>query len=249
MRGLIGGVGFGTTELTVIRPSDNADSRYMYYLSISQPFRKLGEAEMYGAGGQKRVPDDFVRNFELAWPPKCEQSVIAAFLDRETAKIAALVAKQQRLIALLQEKRQALIAHAVTKGLNPDAPMKDSGIEWLGEIPTRWTAFRSKVLFREVDDRSTSGDEELLSVSHITGVTPRSEKNVNMFMAESLEGYKKCRPGDLVINTMWAWMGALGISFHAGIVSPSYNVYRLRTSGLVEPEYYDLLCRTPRFVT
>ena len=74
----------------------------------------------------------------LAFPPLARTSTIATFLDRETAKIDALVAEQQRLIELLKEKRQAVISHAVTKGLDPDAPMKDSGIEWLGEVPAHW---------------------------------------------------------------------------------------------------------------
>jgi type I restriction enzyme S subunit len=97
---------------------------------------------MYGAGGQKRVPDSFVRDFASFLPPVGEQSAIATFLDRETAKIDALIAEQQRLIELLQEKRQAVISHAVTKGLNPDAPMKDSGVEWLGEVPEHWIITR-----------------------------------------------------------------------------------------------------------
>ncbi len=74
----------------------------------------------------------------MRFRPSAEQAAIAAFLDRETAKIDALVAEQQRLIELLKEKRQAVISHAVTKGLNPDAPMKPSGIEWLGEVPAHW---------------------------------------------------------------------------------------------------------------
>lgn len=83
---------------------------------------------------------------QLAEPPIEEQAAIAVFLDRETATIAALIAKQQRLIALLQEKRQALIAHAVTKGLNPDAPLQDSGVEWLGEIPAHWERKRLRFI-------------------------------------------------------------------------------------------------------
>ncbi len=138
MRGLVNGIGFGTTELTVLRPQACTDPAFLYHLLMSQPFRSLGEATMYGAGGQKRVPDDFVRNFDFAWPPYAEQVAIAAFLDRETARIDALIAKQERLIALLQEKRQALISHAVTKGLDRDAPMKDSGVAWLGKIPAHW---------------------------------------------------------------------------------------------------------------
>jgi type I restriction enzyme, S subunit len=74
----------------------------------------------------------------MSIPTKAEQSEIASFLDHETAKIDVLIAEQQRLIELLQEKRQAVISHAVTKGLNPNAPMKDSGVEWLGEVPEHW---------------------------------------------------------------------------------------------------------------
>lgn len=139
MRGLHNGHGFGTTELIVARPSEGkATSEYLHLLFTSHPFRQLGEASMYGAGGQKRVPDDFVRDFAVAFPPLCEQTAIATFLDHETAKIDALVAEQEKLIALLQEKRQAVISHAVTKGLNPNVPMKDSGVEWLGEVPGHW---------------------------------------------------------------------------------------------------------------
>jgi type I restriction enzyme S subunit len=177
------------------------------------------------------------------FPPEDEQHTITNFLDRETAKLDTLIAKQERLIELLQEKRQALISHVVTKGLNPDAPMKDSGVEWLGAVPAHWAVQRNRILFREVDDRCETEDGELLTVSHLTGVTPRSEKNVAMFIAETLQGYKRCAQGDLVINTMWAWMGALGVSRYAGLVSPSYNVYRVRDCATLDPAYYELLCR------
>ena len=138
MRGLKGGIGFGTTELTVARPTSGTSADFLHWLFTSPPFRKLGEGSMYGAGGQKRVPDDFVRDFRLALPSFTEQVAIAAFLDSETGKIDALVEAQRRLIALLKEKRQAVISHTVTKGLNPAAPTKNSGIEWLGEVPAHW---------------------------------------------------------------------------------------------------------------
>ena len=139
MVGLHGGLGFGTTELTVVRPQRTLlDGRYLDWVLRSVPFRQRGEAAMYGAGGQKRVPDEFVREFSFAWPSAEEQQTIATFLDRETAKIDALIAEQEKLIVLLTEKRQATISHAVTKGLDPNAPMKDSGIPWLGEVPAEW---------------------------------------------------------------------------------------------------------------
>lgn len=122
---------------------------------------------------------------------------------------------------------------------------KDSGVEWLGQVPEHWKTFRNKVVFQEIDERCFNEDGELLTVSHITGVTPRSEKNVSMFLSETFFGYKRCRVDDLVINTMWAWMGALGCSPCDGIVSPSYNVYRFRQKLAVLPRYYDYLCRIP----
>ncbi len=117
------------------------------------------------------------------------------------------------------------------------------GPDWLPDLPAHWELHRAKASFREVDDRSVSGDEELLSVSHKTGVTPRSQKNVTMFMAESYEGHKTCQPGDIVVNTLWAWMAALGVSKHVGIVSPAYGVYRQRGSAF-DPRYLDYLLRT-----
>lgn len=139
MKGLCGGIGFGTTELIVARPrSTHVTDEYLNWIFRSPDFRSNGEASMYGAGGQKRVPDDFVRNFALAFPPLDEQTAIATFLDRETAKIDGLIAEQEKLLTLLAEKRQATISHAVTKGLNPDAPMKDSGVACLGEVPAHW---------------------------------------------------------------------------------------------------------------
>ena len=109
------------------------------------------------------------------------------------------------------------------------------------------TAIRFKSFAREVSIRSADGSEELLTVSHITGVTPRSEKNVNMFEAESLEGYKIVEPGDLVVNTMWAWMGALGVARTRGIVSPAYGVYRLDPSK-VDPRYVEAHLKQPQII-
>jgi type I restriction enzyme S subunit len=106
---------------------------------------------------------------------------------------------------------------------------------------------RAKVLLREVDQRSETGDEELLSVSHKTGVTPRREKTVSMFLAKSNVGHKLCRPGDVVVNTMWAWMAAVGVSKNSGLVSPSYGVYRPHTVGLLRDQYLDELLRTPNY--
>lgn len=115
------------------------------------------------------------------------------------------------------------------------------------QYPERWSRYRGKQLFEVVDDRSETGEEELLSVSHITGISPRSEKNVTMFEAESLVGYKRCRVGDIAANTMWTWQGAIGVSAYDGVVSPAYNVYRQR-GDYYHPRFLDLLLRESSLV-
>lgn len=174
------------------------------------------------------------------------QRRIADYLDAETGRIDALVAEKERMLALLEEKRAALISRAVTRGLDPNAPLKPSGLDWLGDIPAHWTVARAKQLFRIRDERSQTGDEELLTVSHITGVTPRSEKDVYMFKAEDMTGYKTCQSGDLVVNTLWAWMGAMGVASQPGIVSPDYHVYE--PIGDLKPTFVEILCRSKPFV-
>lgn len=121
-------------------------------------------------------------------------------------------------------------------------------MRWLPAVPEHWHEQRAKTFFREVDERSKTGQEELLSVSHLTGVTPRSQKKVTMFKAASYVGSKLCRPGDIVINTLWAWMAALGASRHVGIVSPAYGVYRPHQADSFNPAYLDYLLRTRAYV-
>ena len=231
-----------------VRPlSDQEVPRFLYYT-----MRMLSAKGVFVAGSNPNTINHLtavqLRHYRVLFPPRPDQNAIAAFLDDETEKIELLVAKKERLIELLRENRTALITHAVTKGICSDAPMKDSGVEWLGEIPGHWEVRENQRLFRESDLLSMDGSEELLTVSHITGVTRRSDKpDVTMIEAESHEGYKLCHAGDLAINTMWAWMGALGVAFEDGIVSPSYNVYRIRANTL-SPDYFDYLCRIPTYV-
>ena len=119
---------------------------------------------------------------------------------------------------------------------------------WAASIPDRWRWTRNKELLVESQDVSVDGSEELLSVSHLTGITPKSEKNVTMTTAESFDGYRLVNSGDLVINTMWAWMGALGIARQSGIVSPAYGVYRPRSDVPFNPAFYDYLYRSNPYV-
>ncbi len=136
--GLKNGVAFGTTELHVVRPLKGISRRWLFYLTISRAFRNIGASEMLGAGGQKRVPELFIRDFRAGIPSLTEQRKIADFLDWKTGQIDGLIAKKKQLIEKLKEKRMALITQVVTKGLNSDASMRDSGIPWIGEVPAHW---------------------------------------------------------------------------------------------------------------
>lgn len=132
---LVTQTGIITSAYLALKP-ERIDPKYLGYLLRAYDVSKV----FYSMGGGLRQSMKYgdIKRMPLVIPTKAEQLVIAAFLDRETAKIDTLIAEQQRLIELLQEKRQAVISHAVTKGLNPDAPMKDSGVEWLGEVPEHW---------------------------------------------------------------------------------------------------------------
>lgn len=188
------------------------------------------------------------KNTPVFIPPIQEQNLIAKFLDQKTTQLDEAIRIKEKQIELLKEQKQIMIQNAVTKGLDPHVKMKNSGVDWIGEIPEHWEVKRAKYLFTEVDEKSKDGSEELLSVSHMTGVTPRSEKNVSMFMSEDYTGSKLCRHDDLVINIMWAWMGALGVSNHKGIVSPSYGVFRQKQILSFHPAYLEFLLKTTKYI-
>ncbi|WP_314699531.1 restriction endonuclease subunit S [uncultured Rothia sp.] len=170
-----------------------------------------------------------------------QQERIVKFLDTETAKIDHLIAKQRELITLTESRLKLWRERTFWGEVQTEDPFLNP--------PTGWKVLRNRHLLEHVDARSETGDEEMLSVSHITGVTPRSMKNVNMFEAESTVGYKLVAKNELVINTMWAWMGALGVSAYEGIVSPAYNVYRFRDLDAVNPMYFDCMYRTDAYVS
>ena len=237
--------GVCSTELLVMQPTKSLHPRFLLYSLLTPDFIGDVDASTFGAK-MPRANWEFIGSLEIRIPPIKTQLFITAYNDRVNAPIDRLIAEKERMLALLEEKRAALISRIVTRGLNPDAPLKDSGQEWLGMIPADWQVERAKSLFRVRDERSEDGAEELLTVSHITGVTSRSEKDVYMFEADDKVGYKLCMPGDLAINTLWAWMGAMGISPLAGIVSPDYHVYTTR--GELLPEFIELLCRSRPFV-
>lgn len=232
----------------VLTPRDQWNSRYVHYLMRCQAF-----SEEYYRNGRGIVSDLWTTRYSemksilLPIPPRDEQDQIVRFLDWKVATVNNLINLKKKQICVYEEVRKGIIASLVIRGLDDSIPKKDSGSQWLGSIPVTWKCLRGKYLFREIDQRSLTGEEELLTVSHITGITPRSEKNVTMFKSESLIGYKICKPGQIAANTMWMWQGAIAVSNYDGVISPSYNTYEQINNDYI-PEYLDLLLRSKPLV-
>jgi type I restriction enzyme S subunit len=190
----------------------------------------------------------------VVFPPDQEQRKIASFLDHETAKIDTLIEKQQQLIKLLKEKRQAVISHAVTKGLNPNTSMRDSGVEWLGEVPEHWEVRRINSLFSESSARARTQDEldyPVLSISIHHGISDKElneeELDRKVQRSEDRSLYKVVHHNVLAYNMMRAWQGGFGASKLSGLVSPAYVVCQAKTT--LDSYYFELTLRTPNAVT
>lgn len=186
-----------------------------------------------------------IGTIKLPVPPPSQQRAIADYLDCETARLDALVAEMERLLGLLAEKRRALITRAVTRGLDPNVPLRDSGIPWLGEIPEHWEVGRIAWLFHERDERGEP-DLPLLEVSINSGVVLRefSEERIESTAAD-FNTYKVARRDDVVFNKMRMWQGAVGVAPEDGLVSPDYVV--AEPTGSLSPPYAYLLFRTAAF--
>ena len=189
------------------------------------------------------------KTLSFAYPDKENQIKIVSFLDRETGKIDTLIEKQQQLIQLLKEKRQAVISHAVTKGLNPNAKMCDSGVEWLGHVPEHWDVSRIGLLFTESNTRAFSDIElgyPVLSVSIHHGISDKElneeELDRKVTRSEDRSLYKIVHSNDLAYNMMRAWQGGFGASRLSGLVSPAYVVCKPKT--LINSYYFELVLRT-----
>lgn len=183
--------GIITSAYLALRPR-SLESGFLAHLLHSYDIMKV----FYSMGGGLRQTMNFadVRRLPVLVPPRDEQLAIAAFLDRETGKIDALVAEQERLIALLKEKRQAVISQAVTKGLDPNPPMKDSGVEWLGQIPSSWGVTRIKHAVSHVVDclhttPTYDGDLEFPAVR--TADLDRGRLNLDRALLVSREIYEE----------------------------------------------------------
>jgi type I restriction enzyme S subunit len=237
---------FAGYHTVIARPKNSVNERFIAYVLESVSYRNQIRKKVKGVKVFS-ITQTILKPTSLWFPSDQEQIHIASFLDTKTSKLNEAIKIKKKQIDLLDERKKILIQQAVTQGINHDAPMKDTGVDCIGSIPEHWEVKRTKYLFNEIDERSENGDEEALSVSHITGVTPRSEKNVTM-IAEDYSGSKTCQKNDFVMNIMWAWMGAMGVSDRPGIVSSAYSIFRQTPLNTFNPVYLEWLMKTVGYI-
>ena len=233
---------------TVLSPRNEMNPIYYSWLFHSSEF--ADEFYRWGHG----IVDDLwttrwqeMRNISIPVPPLSIQHQIAAYLDQKCTQIDALIANQQKQIEKLKAYKQSLITETVTKGLNPDVPMKDSGVEWIGEIPEDWEVIRVKNLLNERKERSLTGEEEPLSMSQKVGLVPTKILDMIPNMASSFVGAKIVYINDLVFNKLKAHLGVFSVSMYNGLVSPDYAVYY--STGKANLKYLEYLFKTPQCIS
>lgn len=225
----------------VLKPHD---ARFVYYLALTMPFAMLSTDTALPS-----MTKEALYSFQVPIPGHAEQLAIAAFLERETAKIDALIAEQKRLIELLKEKRQAVISHAVTKGLNPDAAMKPSGVKWLGDIPAHWEVTQSRRMFAVRSEPALTTDR-MLTASQKYGVLFQSDfveregrRVVEVIMG--VENLKHVEPDDFVIS-MRSFEG--GIEWCRQRGSTSFHYVMIKPVKYVYPPYFAHLFKSITYI-
>ena len=223
--------------------ADNTSNKYYSYLL--RAMTRTNYLVAIAKGIRERSTDfrysDF-GNMVLPLPSPAQQQKIADFLDAETAKIDNLIAKQERLLELLEEKRRATITHAVTRGLNPNAELKETNIPWLGQIPAHWELYRAKYLFEKAQEKPYDTDEVVTAFRDGEVVLRKLRREEGFTFADKEIGYQHVRVGDLVIHAMDAFAGAVGVSKSEGKMSPVCSICRpIRPD--VSTEYFAQLVR------
>ncbi|WP_394793858.1 restriction endonuclease subunit S [Armatimonas sp.] len=210
---------------TILTPKPEATQGYFSRFFKSSAF--ISSLTLFVTGIREGQNIDYERlsRAYMPLPPAEEQIAIGRFLDWANGRLDRAIHAKRKVIALLNEQKQAIIHRAVTRGLDPNVLMKDSGIPWLGEIPAHWEPIRIKYLLREIDERSETGLEPLLSMRMHHGLVLFAEHFNRPPQAATLVGFKKVRPGQFVINRMQAGNGVIFASELDGLVSPDYAVF------------------------
>ncbi|HEL9634112.1 TPA: restriction endonuclease subunit S [Streptococcus suis] len=198
-------------------------------------------------GTQPNINQVLIKNWVIPFPSEIEIKKIADFLDKKVAQLDKVKSLLEEQIKTLEDYRQSLIYETVTKGLDKTVPLKDSGVDWIGQIPEGWEIGRVKDCFILRTEKSylRMEDVKLLSLYTEYGVFPHGEREEKGNKAVTTEGYKVVFKNDIVVNIILAWMGSIGMSGYNGVTSPAYDIYKPLES--ICSRYYHYLFRTMAF--
>lgn len=223
----------------------NIAGKLLYYYLVSNFYNVaiLGTAK--STVDSLRLP--LIQDFIVTYPKDSgTQKKIVNFLDQKTSEIDQAIALKEKQIALLNERKQIVIQKAVTQGLDPNVPMKDSGVDGVSQIPKHWETYFNRRLFRE-NSRPVRGDELPLSLSQKDGVIPSGEMKEKSLSPAHRNNFKLCFPNDLVVNRFKGHLGVFFqsnytgiVTFHYGVFEPAKNVYT---------KYFELLYHTEQYKT
>ena len=245
--GLVKEQGIITSAYIDLRPKDNVNSKYYHYLLHSYDIIKV----FYNMGNGVRQGLNFSEFAKLLLlePTTVEQQQIADFLDTKCSEIDATAEDIQKEISLLEDYKKSVITEAVTKGLNPDAEMKDSGVKWLPKIPKHWKVIPSKYLFANSDIRRQTGDEQLTASQKYGIITQKdytAKENAQVVLAtQGLEKWKHVEPNDFIIS-LRSFQGGLEMSEITGCITWHYVV--LKAQKKVYHKYYKWLFKSARYI-
>jgi type I restriction enzyme S subunit len=231
--------GIITSAYIALMPTKPVNVAYYHYLlhafDVIKVFYNMGNGVRQGLNFS-----EFSRLMVLE-PPIKEQNEIADNLDVKCNEINSLSVDIQTQINTLEHYKRSIITEAVTKGLNSNAEMKDSGVQWIGKVPKSWKVDKLKYHLHRNEPRNP-GDKTVLSLYRDYGVVIKDSRDDNHNVtSEDTSNYKYVRPGDFVINKMKAWQGSVAVSKYEGIVSPAYFVYEFTDDELYKPYFHYLL--------
>ena len=229
----------------VLKPRQSWNEKYVHYLMRCHLF-----SEEYYRNGRGIVADLWTTRYSemksilLPVPPRREQDQIVRYLDWQTSKINRLINAKKRIISLLEEQKQAAIAYVVTRGLDQDVELIDSGMDYIGKVPAHWKVLLNHRIYKE-KSRKFVGEETVLSLSQKDGLLPYENLKERSLHTASYENWKLVFPNDLVLNRFKAHLGVFFSSNYRGIVTFHYGVYEPIMK--IESKYYEALYHTPEF--
>lgn len=235
--------GIITSAYITMRPKNSKTAKFLYYLLHTFDVRK----GFYGMGSGVRQGLNYgeVKRLKIPFPAEDEQVAIANFLDNEIMRVDSIISEAKASIEEYKCWKASIIYEAVTKGLDPSVEMKDSGVEWIGKIPSNWTTKSIKYVMQESKERTATGTEEMLSVTQKYGIIKSSDATISN-PSTSTEDWRIVHIGDIVFNKYKAHSGVFFVSPLEGIVTFNYCVYRCFPDNCAK--YFEYQFKTPRCI-